>query len=133
MEQQFLKTTTGANLNLFKIVPKITPRGIIQITHGMVEHGERYQRFAESCASEGFAVFIHDLRGHGNTRAEDAPLGRFSPSDGLKLVLEDQNSVVDHIAKEFPNIPIIAFGHSLGAIIALNYLFLYPKKLQAIA
>ena len=60
MEQQFLKTTTGANLNLFKIVPKITPRGIIQITHGMVEHGERYQRFAESCASEGFAVFIHD-------------------------------------------------------------------------
>lgn len=133
MEQQFLKTTTGANLNLFKVASKSTPRGIIQITHGMVEHGGRYQRFAEICASEGFAVFIHDLRGHGNTRAEDAPLGRFSPSDGLKLVLEDQNAVVDHIAKEFPNVPIIAFGHSLGAIIALNYLFLYPHKLQAIA
>ena len=58
MEQQYLKTTTGANLNLFKVMCKGTPRGIIQITHGMVEHARRYQRFAEICATEGFTVFF---------------------------------------------------------------------------
>ena len=133
MEQRFLRTSTGADVNLYKIVSKRAPRGIIQITHGMVEHAGRYSRFAQLCALAGFTVFIHDLRGHGNTKAEGAPLGRFGPSDGLKLVLKDHNSVIDHISEEFPNVPIIAFGHSLGAIIAMNYFFQYPQKIKALA
>ena len=133
MEKSSFVTSTGANLRLYKIRSKSSPRGIIQITHGMVEHAGRYERFARLCADAGFTVFSYDLRGHGNTRARDAPLGRFGNVDGLELLIADKNSVIQHISEEFPDVPIIAFGHSLGAIIALNYIFKYPKKIQALA
>ena len=128
-----LKSSTGAELNLYKTRCEHSPIGIVQIIHGMVEHAGRYQRFAKQCADAGFTVFFYDLRGHGKTKAEGAPLGQFSLNDGLQLLLEDQNSVVDHIIEEFPNVPIICFGHSLGGILGLNYLFEYPKKIHALA
>ena len=133
MEQTFFKSTTGAKLNLYSVVPRSSIRGIIQITHGMVEHAGRYQRFAEHCAAAGYAVFAHDLRGHGKTTADDAPLGRFGETKGLSLLLEDQNSIIDFLAEKFSGIPIICFGHSLGGILALNYVFKYPEKVSAIA
>ena len=37
-------------------------RGIIQVAHGMAEHGERYQAFAYYMAYHGYAVFINDTK-----------------------------------------------------------------------
>ena len=133
MKQRYLRSNTGAELNVYTLLPKKSPRGIINVTHGMVEHAGRYERFAAECAAAGYAVFSHDLRGHGNTKAVDAPLGRFSSSRGFQLLIEDQNTVIDNIKNEFPDLPIICFGHSLGAIIALNYLFKYPDRVDALA
>ena len=133
MEQRCFKSTTNADLNLYSLLPKNSPKGIIHITHGMVEHAGRYERFAHSCINAGYGVFSHDLRGHGKTKAAAAPLGRFAKVKGLELIIEDQNAIIDYIRKGFPAIPIICFGHSLGAIIALNFLFKYPQKVDAIA
>ena len=82
MDQNYFKSSTGAELNLYSASPAGSIRGVIQITHGMVEHAGRYNRFAEKCLENGFAVFAHDLRGHGKTKAEDAPLGCFGISNG---------------------------------------------------
>jgi alpha-beta hydrolase superfamily lysophospholipase len=132
MIKETLESPTSAQINLYSLVPVGSIKGIIQITHGMAEHGARYFRFAENCVSAGYAVFVHDLRGHGYTKANDAPLGMFGVADGFSLVLEDQNAIVELIKMRFPKIPIICFGHSLGAIIALTYAIKYPKNIDAL-
>ena len=51
---------------------------VVQINHGLAEHAARYARFADFLAARGFHVYAHDHRGHGATKAPDAPLGRFA-------------------------------------------------------
>ena len=43
------------------------PAGVVQIAHGLAEHGERYDRFAHALNTAGFVVHAVDHRGHGRT------------------------------------------------------------------
>ena len=45
-------------------------RAVIHIAHGMAEHAIRYSRFASELTAAGYAVFAHDYRGHGFTKAD---------------------------------------------------------------
>ena len=42
-----------------------SPIGVVQVIHGMQEHGKRYEHFARYLNSKGYIVFVSDLRGHG--------------------------------------------------------------------
>ena len=64
---------SGATLKLYVMQAKASPRGVIQVNHGLAEHASRYARFAEAMAARGFHVYAHDHRGHGATTAPDAP------------------------------------------------------------
>ena len=128
-----LNSSTGATLNMYEFVPGGKIRGIIQVNHGMVEHAGRYQRFAENCVNAGYAVFAHDIRGHGKTVAKNAPLGVFGKVNGLKLVIDDINFVIDYLNEKYGSLPIICFGHSLGAMLALAYCVKKPAKVNALA
>ena len=45
--------------------PEEKLRGLVQISHGMCEHKERYLPFMEYLARHGYGAVIHDHRGHG--------------------------------------------------------------------
>ena len=96
-------------------------RGILLVHHGLAEHSGRYARFADEIAALGFHVYAHDHRGHGGTRASDAPPRRFASRDGAQKVLEDCRSVHLAARAEHPGLPVIVFGHSMGGLIAMNY------------
>jgi alpha-beta hydrolase superfamily lysophospholipase len=99
----------------------------------MVEHALRYSRFASELCQSGFAVYSHDIRGHGHTEADDAPQGVFAKRNGFQAILKDQNDVITLAKERHPNKPIICFGHSLGSIINLNFALRYPKMVNALA
>lgn len=125
---------SGANVNLRTIGPDQPPLAAIQINHGLAEHSGRYKRFAELLASHGFATFAHDHRGHGHTTAPDATLGSFARGrNGAQAVLIDILAVHDHIAERYPGTPIIVFGHSMGALIALNFVSKFPGRVAGAA
>ena len=105
----------------------------MHISHGRVEHASLYSRFAIELCKSGYAVYTHDIRGHGHTVARDAPQGVFAKSNGFQLILEDQNEIIKLAQDRHPNKPIICFGHSLGSIINLNYALKYPEKVSALA
>ena len=105
-----LESPTGATLNLYSLEAQGTPRGVVQINHGLAEHAERYGRFMQALAQAGFHSCAHDHRGHGATTASDAPLGRFAGQDGAAKVIADVKAVHDHIAGVHPGLPVIAFG-----------------------
>ena len=108
-------------------------KGVVQIHHGLSEHGARYERFAEALAGRGFAVINHDHRGHGWTTAEDAPAGVFAAKDGAKTVIADALAVEDHARGLWPGRPLIVFGHSMGAVIAMNQAMARTGELAGLA
>jgi len=133
MQTEVHQSPTGSKINLNSLLPLGEARAVVHITHGMAEHSSRYSRFALKLTAAGFAVFAHDMRGHGRTVADDAPQGVFAKSDGLNIVLEDQNEIINLIKERLPDKPIICFGHSLGSIINLNFALKYPNQVNALA
>lgn len=101
------------------------PTGIVQIAHGMAEHGERYADFAAYLCSKGFAVIANDHIGHGKSVKTDNDLGYFGENGGWDAFVEDERTVTELIKKEYPGTPIIFFGHSMGSFIAREYLRRY--------
>ena len=91
------------------------PKAVIQIVHGMEEHQERYEPFAEFLNKNGFTVVSSDLRGHG---ASAPCLGFFSEKNGDKALIADQVKIRIFIAKKYPDIPVYLFAHSMGTIIS---------------
>ena len=47
------------------------PKGIVQFSHGMAEHKERYFDFMGYLNDCGYICVIHDHRGHGTVRTSE--------------------------------------------------------------
>ena len=133
MKSETYLSSSGAKLNLYSLIPSNEVRAIVHISHGMVEHALRYSRFSKELCKSGYAVYAHDIRGHGQTVAQDAPQGVFAKSDGFQLILKDQNDVIRLAKERHPNKPVICFGHSLGSIINLNFALRYPQHVNGLA
>lgn len=129
-----MPSPTGALLHAYHQPAQGTPRAIVQINHGLAEHAGRYGRFAHALAAVGIASFAHDHRGHGHTTAPDAPVRSFATGgDGLDKVLADVAAVHAHIRTQHPGLPVFIFGHSMGGLIAMNYVLRHPDHLAGVA
>ncbi|PWK72746.1 alpha/beta hydrolase [Aminobacter sp. AP02] len=128
-----LESPTGAKLNLYIRHAENPPRAVVQINHGLAEHAARYDRFADFLAALGYHVYAQDHRGHGATSAPGAPIGRFAHSGGVEHVLADVGAVHDLIAERHPGLPVVIFGHSMGGLIALNFVLRHPRRIAAAA
>lgn len=131
---QTLASPSGATLSYAHQPAEGRARGVVQILHGLADHSGRYDRFAAFLAAQGFHVYAHDHRGHGHTRAPDAPLTIFSTKGGgADKVIADVAAMRNLVRREQPNLPVVLFGHSLGGLIALGCLQAFPTHLDAVA
>ena len=96
------------------------PRGIFYIHHGMAEHIDRYNYFAEQLNSKGYHVVGHNHLGHGNNKENGE--GVFAESEGWNKVCEEACMVNDYFCNLYPDIPSYLFGHSMGAFITISSL-----------
>ncbi len=128
-----LMSPTGADLALYHLPAAWPARGSVQIHHGLAEHACRYAEFAAFLAARGYHVYAHDHRGHGATTAPDAPPRLFAEEDGWAAVMADAEAVNAHIHAAHARLPVIAFGHSMGGIIAFNQLLRAPETLTGAA
>lgn len=108
-------------------------RAILMISHGLTEHSRRYRRFAGAMAASGYHVYAHDHRGHGETTADDAPLGRFARRNGVESVISDIAAMHTFATGRHPGLPVILLGHSMGGLIALNAAADLPRRFAALA
>lgn len=108
-------------------------KAVIQLVHGMEEHIERYDEFANFLVSNGFIVIGHDHLGHGKTAQAEDELGFFTEKNGWFYLAEDIHILQNKIKEEYPNIPYIIMGHSMGSLLTRTYVTLYNKdKLDGI-
>lgn len=132
-DQFAIASPTGATLNAYRRLPSGHPRAIVQVNHGLAEHAARYARLGDALAEHGFATVAHDHRGHGGTRAPDAPAGTFASTGGADKVIGDVIAVRDAIEHDHPGVPVVLFGHSMGGLIALNVLLRHHQRYVAAA
>ena len=125
-------TSCTGNRNFAKIcLPDSKPRAVVQIVHGIAEHMERYVPFMEFLASNGFVVVGEDHLGHGKSINKLEDRGFFAESDGWNCVLKDIDTLHDLTVKDYPDLPYVFFGHSMGSFLTRNYLILHPDKYSA--
>ncbi|MFS0824456.1 alpha/beta hydrolase [Bacillus sp. 1P02SD] len=110
----------------------VTPKGIVQLAHGMAEHIERYDLFAKSLTKEGYIVYGNDHRGHGKTGTNAKLMGFFADENGFDLVVEDMLQLTDIIKRNHPNVPIFLFGHSMGSFLSRRYIQTHGDELAGV-
>lgn len=96
-------------------------RGFFHIVHGMTEYINRYDPLMSLLAKAGFICFGFDNLGHGETAENDSELGFIAHKNGWKYLVEDVKVFADAVRSEYPDMPYILMGHSMGSfIVRLN-------------
>jgi predicted alpha/beta hydrolase len=94
------------------LVTAAEPRGAMLISAGSGFPREFYLKFAYYAASRGYHALVYDYRGMGKSRIE--PLSR-EPARMSDWGAHDIPSAFDWLAQQFPQLPLVTVGHSIGA------------------
>ena len=101
-------------------------RGILAILHGLGGHSGRYSNIVQHLIPLKYAVYGLDLRGHGRSPGERGFINAWNE------FREDLRAFLQLIQTQQPGCPIFLLGHSLGAVIVLDYVLRYPKDASSL-
>ena len=105
---------------------------ILQISHGMQEHIDRYRGFAEFLTARGFLVAGHTHLGHGKSVASQDDWGYIADSaPGYKMV-SDMHRLRTLVQRENKNIPYFMLAHSMGSYLLRRYITIYHRGLAGV-
>ncbi|KQO60306.1 alpha/beta fold hydrolase [Curtobacterium sp. Leaf261] len=98
------------------------PRAVVQIAHGVGEHGLRYAPLAEDLVRAGYTVYANDHRGHGRTGMRQygddrSQLGHLGPG-GLRAAIDAVRMMSAVARSDDPGVPLVLLGHSWGSLMA---------------
>lgn len=113
-------------------IPSDGVRGVLQISHGMVEYIGRYARFAEYLTSLGWVVAGNDHLGHGRSVTDESKLGYFAKKDGDVCLVEDLHTLRGIMQKQYPDAPYFMMGHSMGSFIIRRYAMTHGAGLSGV-
>lgn len=127
MRSDFYYASKGAgNIHACRWTPEGTPVAVLQIVHGIAEFIERYDDFANYLTRQGFLVVAEDHMGHGQSINGDGVQGFFH--GGWFTAVADTYELLQMTRAEFPDIPYVLFGHSMGSFMARTILCKYPDS-----
>jgi alpha-beta hydrolase superfamily lysophospholipase len=124
-------SSDGTQITAYRWDPAGAPRAVVQLTHGMGEHAQRYEYVARALNDAGFAVYAQDHRGHGASSDPEA-LGDMGPGSWPALV-EDIGLLSARIRAEHPGLPLILLGHSMGSFAVQQYLLDHSADVDGVA
>lgn len=122
----------GKEIKYYKWSEVENPKGIVQIVHGMTEYALRYDYFAKKLCENGYIIYAHDQRGHGETSPKDEEKGYIADDEGFDILVENVKELTDVAKKENSNLPIILFGHSMGSFVSQRYIELYGNGIDGV-
>ena len=110
----------GAGLAGFRWSSGGNTKAIIQLAHGAGEHAMRYFGPLSPIVEAGYVVYAADHRGHGMTSGMTS-LGDFGPG-GAPAAVDDMAVLARLIREREPGLPLVLFGHSMGAMFSQAWL-----------
>ena len=128
----YYPSSTGKNQIHARIrTPDGTPKAVVQIAHGIAEHIDRYEDFMRFLAENNYVAVGNDHLGHGKSAATPDELGIFAEENGWNYVIEDMKKLRDQIKEQYPDLPYVFFGHSMGSFLTRTFLIKYPALYDA--
>jgi len=107
-------------------LPEREVRRVVFVSHGLAEHGGRYEDLAAHLVAGGNAVYALDHRGHGRSGGPRANIGRFAH------VVSDLGTSLGRAQREHPGAPLVLLGHSMGGAIALACALRHPDSVRCL-
>ena len=106
------------------------PRGLIAVAHGIGEYSARYTALAGDLARAGYTVVALDWPGHG-----EAPGARGDVRSWTWLrdrLVPATFTAARGLPDQPADLPHILFGHSMGAVLALDFALAQPRGLTGV-
>lgn len=127
MRTDFYYDSQGAGkIHGCRWTPEQPPVAVVQIIHGIAEYIERYDDFARFLNGLGILVVAEDHMGHGKSINGDGVQGYFH--GGWFTAVEDSLNLLRKTKGEFPDLPYVLFGHSMGSFMTRTILCKYPDS-----
>lgn len=92
-------------------LPAERPRGVVLIVHGYAEHCGRYAHAGDYLASNGYAVYAYDQRGHGRSP------GRRAAVASCAEYARDLDAYAAIVRGRHDGVPLFLLGHSMGGLV----------------
>jgi alpha-beta hydrolase superfamily lysophospholipase len=103
----------------YRSVEPDNAKAVVLILHGYGEHSGRYEHVLDAFESRGYAAYAPDHRGHGRSQKV------FGDLEGRKKIREDVRILTQIAKQNYPGIPCVLLGHSMGGMLALFQLLAY--------
>lgn len=107
-------------------------KGVVQIAHGMMDYIGRYALLAEAITDAGYVLAGNDHLGHGDTVKTPDDFGFFASENGYNYVIDDVYKMNRILSEEFPGVPLILLGHSMGSFVSRLYAVKYSSSIDAL-
>ncbi|MFC2129575.1 alpha/beta fold hydrolase [Bacteroidota bacterium] len=107
-------------------LPEEDPLAVVLYVHGLGSHSGRMDHWAERYTAKQIGFIAYDQRGHGKAD------GKRGHPKHVKKLIEDTKMMVEMLREEFPEIPVILYGHSMGGNVAINYVISTTKTVDAL-
>lgn len=111
----------GFNLYYQSWHPVEPAKAVLGIVHGLGSHSGWFGCIANDLVAQGYAVYGLDLRGHGRSPGQRGYIGQWTE------FREDFGNFWQLMTTQHPHVPCFTLGHSLGAVIILDYVLHYPE------
>jgi len=111
VEDFYVKAADGFELAAKIILTDVALKGVIQFHAGTVVPKEFYLKYAHFLATKGYHVVLFDYRGVGRSKPTNLKGFDASISDWGRL---DAPCILTWIRKEYPEVPVHLFAHSMG-------------------
>lgn len=114
--EDYFPTHDGLRLFWQRWQPDDPAKAALIIVHGVAEHSGRYGNLVEGLLPKGYALYAYDQRGHGRSP------GRRGFIRSWEEYRSDLRAFIRLVQGCEPGCPSFLFGHSMGALVVLDYL-----------
>lgn len=102
--------------------PPGAARAVVALVHGFGEHCDRYCTVTTALTQVGYAVFGFDNQGHGRSEGQRGHINHWQD------YRDNVSSFLAQVRHHEPNLPLFVLGHSLGALIVLDFALNFPHQ-----
>lgn len=102
----------------------------IVLCHGMAEHIDRYDEFANKLVENGFIVLGYNQRGHKFTSLKDN-YGYMGDMDNFNILVSDLKEMIIYLEDNY-KLPTYLFGHSMGSFVSSRFIELYGNMIKGV-
>ena len=128
----FLSSDGKTRLHGIAWIPEdVTPVAVLQIVHGVAEYVGRYDDFARFLNRRGIIVVGHDHLGHGLSLPEGGTPVYFGDGNTWSTPVDDIYVLHTKLKEQYPHLPLLLMGHSMGSFLSRTYLIRYPGTVKA--